>query len=184
MPDQNEINQALGWGFVQASIEHNGMGYFDSAIEHSGRKGMKWYQHIYGEPDSRAKYASKGSNSGNSSSSSSASKIIKSNKPSKEEILMDPDLVFKYRSDFTKDELKDAVDRFRLENEVQKISIERRNQGVKKVTGIMDMAGDTVEEINKKGQAAVGIWNTFAGIYNVVKAPNAIPLIQTKARKG
>ena len=30
----------------------------DTELYHYGRKGMKWYQHIYGEEDSRAKYSS------------------------------------------------------------------------------------------------------------------------------
>lgn len=31
-----------------------------NSLEHYGRLGMKWYQHIYGEQDGRAKYAEKG----------------------------------------------------------------------------------------------------------------------------
>lgn len=31
-----------------------------NSLEHYGRLGMKWYQHIYGDQDGRAKYAEKG----------------------------------------------------------------------------------------------------------------------------
>lgn len=35
-------------------------GELDKVIEHYGRLGMKWYQHIFGEEDGRAKYIEKG----------------------------------------------------------------------------------------------------------------------------
>ena len=29
---------------------------YGSYLEHYGRKGMKWYQHLFGDEDSRGKY--------------------------------------------------------------------------------------------------------------------------------
>ena len=45
----------------------------DDFLEHYGRKGMHWYQHIFGDKDSRAQYAN-GSGTGDSKKSSGSNK--------------------------------------------------------------------------------------------------------------
>ena len=44
--------------FERAALDHADEN-LDDALEHYGRLGMKWYQHIYGEEDGRARYNDK-----------------------------------------------------------------------------------------------------------------------------
>ena len=50
------IHTAMGAGFAEAFMDDVG----DDPLEHYGRKGMKWYENIFGEKDDRAAYANGG----------------------------------------------------------------------------------------------------------------------------
>lgn len=59
----------MGYYFDQWDTPTSPHHYYDqfadiSELEHSGVKGMKWYQHIFGDIDSRAKYAQAGGGGG------------------------------------------------------------------------------------------------------------------------
>ena len=128
----------------------------DSYLEHYGRKGMKWYQHIYGTEDSRAKY-SKGNRS----------KRRTKRPMTREEILRNPQALYKHQNEFTTKEIQDALTRFRALNDLQTIA-----EGEKAVTNIFDM----MDGIGKKTSKTITVYNNFANIWNTFKPKDKPPL--------
>lgn len=68
-------------------------------LEHYGRLGMKWYQHIFGDKDDRAKYTIKRKNASDTR--------VRSTPVKNEEIRLKKDLIFK---EFRKSLLKSNLD--------------------------------------------------------------------------
>lgn len=88
-----------------------------SELMHYGRKGMKWYQHIFGDQDSRAKY-SKGSDSA----------------PKKEKV-----------GDLSDAELQKRINRLRMESEYKKLLSEKKgsiSKGESFLKKILKRAGE------------------------------------------
>lgn len=101
-------------------------------LEHSGRKGMKWYQHIFGEQDDRAAYNKKG-NGESSSGHEGASRAY-----NKHNI-----------SEASDTELRDFIQRKNLEKQYLGIVNPEKPKGM--VSRIMTRAGDTlVQKIGDK----------------------------------
>ena len=128
----------------------------DSYLEHYGRKGMKWYQHIYGTEDSRAKY-SKGNRS----------KRRTKRPMTREEILRNPRALYKHQDEFTTKEIQDAITRFRAIDDLQTIA-----DGREAVSSIFD----TMDNVGKKTKSTVTLYNGFANIWNTFKPSDKPPL--------
>ena len=124
----------------------------DTYLEHYGRKGMKWYKHIFGESDSRAEYSSRRGSSG--SKDSTKRKLTPGEK---ERILKDSKKLYKNKDQFTTKEIEDAVRRYRAINELERVS-----NGKKAVNQFFDVMND----VNKKTSTGINFYNNFAKIWN------------------
>lgn len=76
----------------------------------------------------------------------------------KEEIMRSPSLILKNRDKFTNEELKQAIERFKLEADIAKITEDQRKRGKQMVIDIVDMA----EKATKGYDIFVDVYNTFS----------------------
>lgn len=148
-------------------------------LQHSGRKGMKWYQHIYGKEDSRAQYSKSGSskNKSNNSNADGSSKQKMVKRPmTREEIMRSPQALYKHRDEFTTEELQKAIQRFRVINDLETIA-----EGEKAVGSIFD----TMNGVSKKTTTGVNMYNQFANIWNTFKPDDkpALRIVPTGGNK-
>lgn len=179
----------------------NELAEYREALEHSGRKGMKWYQHIFGKYQGHAKY-SKGS-SGSSEKKTSkradddakvkakaekkaadakakaekkeADAKAKSEKEAakkekeRQDILSDPKKLYKHRKEYSYDEIKKAVERFKQESDLRKYSKETMQKGA-----------DFLDLIDTYTVKAINVYNTAARIINTIQDNgkyNAVPFV-------
>lgn len=163
----------------------------NEALEHHGRKGQKWYQHIFGKEQSHAKYAE-----GQPSSSKKTKKTFrermaesaekrKSEKEAKDKIkaekqaakkeaerkkiLKNPTQLYKHRDEFTYDEIKKAMDRFEWEKKLNTYSKEQLNRGA-----------EFIKTLNTYASNGVNLYNTAARIVNSLTGDgtkNTLPFI-------
>lgn len=146
-------------------------------IEHYGRKGMKWYQSIYGSKDKKSSGSSKSTLSKKANDRMSElsrkqnEKAIKKAESEKrrseqkakaaakrrEEILRNPAKLYKHRREFTQDEINAAIRTFEWEKKLSDLSAARRKAGEEQ---IRSMVNYSVNAINLYNQAA-RIANTF-----------------------
>lgn len=105
-------------------------------LMHYGRKGMKWYQHIFGDADSRAQYASiykQGANITSSAKSAvGAAGRIKAT--SKQQDI----------SKMSDDELRKLVNRMGMEQQYSNLSSSRISKGQSYVQDILSIAGSSM----------------------------------------
>lgn len=87
----------------------------ENELYHYGVRGMKWYQHLFGKDDSRAKYAK-----GSRSRESKIDRKIKS--------LSDEDL-------------RRAIDRLRMEQDYRNLSQTKKSKGKQIVSDILASSG-------------------------------------------
>ena len=109
---------------------------YESQLQHAGRKGMKWYQHIYGDYDSSAKYAKKGvkdtksnKNQNESKNSNSKNKKVDSN-------------ATKTVSGMTDDELRTLINRMKLENDYRTELARYQPQKNKRAKDLLSRIGE------------------------------------------
>lgn len=87
----------------------------------------------------------------------------------RKEILSDPRKLYKHRKEFTYEEIKDAVNRFKQESELRKYSKE-----------ILQKGADFIDLMNTYTTNAINLYNTAARIINTIKddgKSNIIPFI-------
>lgn len=155
-------------------------------VEHYGRKGMKWYQSIYGSKDKK----SSGSSGSKKSTSSPKAKVRMSELSKKqkakeakkqeaekrsaerkaqaaakrrEEILRSPSKLYKHRREFTQDEINTAIRTFEWEKKLSDLSAARRKAGEEQ---IRSMVNYSVNAINLYNQAA-----RVANSFNLTEKP-------------
>lgn len=216
------IHTAMGAGFAEAFMDDVG----DDTLEHYGRKGMKWYENIFGEKDDRAAYANggKGKNKtddtrkpektgkvgmlwehkvgkpgdvtvnvtvkqGGSKSSSGKRTLsdeqkrkmaegkarAKERKAQKEQWAKDPAQMLKHKDSFSSDEIKKAMERFRVEDDLARIAGGRspkdQKQGKSKVDKVIDgvnKVANGVGAVRNVAKNTVDFYNTAADIYNAL----------------
>lgn len=91
----------------------------------------------------------------------------------KAEIMKSPRAVFRNRDKFTNEELKQALDRFKLEADIAKITDDQRRRGKQ-----------MVEDIVKVAETSVKGYNLYANIYNTINKPEKpLPTIETDTKK-
>ena len=107
-------------------------------LAHYGRKGMKWYEHIFGRYQSNSKYAKKGGSVKNTISNIS-------NKRQKQNV-----------KKLSSEEIKNRIDRMRLEKEYLDLSKDTRSKGKKAVDKILESVGDASLNIVKRSVENIG----------------------------
>lgn len=123
--NQNEFERYADLGSEISTLVFEEGGKNLENFEHSGRKGMKWYRHIFGKFQSLAKYA-KGS-------SVSLNKTDQSSSETKEET--DP-------KKMTDEQLRTKINRLRLENDY--ITEKKKQQPDKKAQKLLfDIAAES-----------------------------------------
>lgn len=174
--------------------------YRDS-LEHYGRKGMHWYQHIFGERQGHAKYADKDGGSKNpqrkrqaekeeaarikaakkeeaaklkaakkeANEQRKAEKELEKKEAERKKILGDPKKLYAHRDEFTYDEIKQAMDKFKWEDELRKYSSDRIKSG-----------SDFVQNMANGLENGIKLYNQAARIVNTLNngEHNAIPFIK------
>lgn len=165
----------------------NDLERYRTELEHTGRKGMKWYQHIFGDYQKSAKYA-KGSSDATKGTkkSSTDNKKEKADKKSadekaraekeaakkekkRQEILRSPTKLYKHRNEFTYDEIKKAMERFEWEKKLNEYSKNEMNRGA-----------DFIKTLNTYANNGINLYNTAARIVNTVSDDaeiNKLPFI-------
>lgn len=161
-------------------------------LEHYGRKGMKWYQHIFGEEQSHAKYAQgKGSTSKKKSSKPSGKATTKSVKKAKKdskiaqlkkqaaekrrkEILKDPTKLYKYRNEFTKEEIDKAMQTFEWEKKLRSYSTSKNED----LTKTLEQGKRVVQSVLGITAAGIGTYNQVARVVNTFDKGAELPYIE------
>lgn len=106
----------------------------DDFLMHYGRKGMKWYQHIYGEVQSGAKYAQKGSSGVQTTKGQIQSSKKSVAKESKKENAK-PEI--KRIEDLTDDELRRMLNRAQMEKQLRDLQPKKVSVGQEIVNRIL-----------------------------------------------
>lgn len=179
----------------------NELAEYREALEHSGRKGMKWYQHIFGKYQGHAKYSKGSSGSSEKKTSKRANEDAKAKakaekkaadakakaekkeadtkakaekeaakkEKERQEILSDPKKLYKHRKEYSYDEIKKAVERFKQESDLRKYSKETMQRGA-----------DFINIMNTYATNAINLYNTAARIINTVQddgKSNTLPFV-------
>lgn len=147
----------------------------DECLEHYGRKGMKWYQSIYGSKDKGSSSGSRPKKPQNSwqkmaaersetrakkKSERDAQKVEREKKRQierRERILKNPTKLYKHRYEFTQDEINSALKQFEWEKKLNEYSVNQLERGKK----YLDVAFNTVNSSINIYNAAARIANTF-----------------------
>lgn len=167
--------------------------YRDS-LEHYGRKGMHWYQHIFGDHQGHAKYAKGSSGSDKKQSRWSQRKEENRKKREKEkaakekaktekqaaqkekerqDILSSPSKLYKHRKEFTYEEIRKAMDTFKWEKELKGYSDSTLKKGA-------DFANDMFKLMSN----SINVYNQAARIVNSLyeseNGKNTMPFINNQ----
>lgn len=164
----------------------NGLAEYRDTLEHSGRKGMKWYQHIFGDYQDHAKYA-KGS-SGQSDNKKTRKELredkrldaarekakkkredakkkkeaaAKKELERKAKILSNPTQLYKHRKEFTYDEINKAMKTFEWEKKLNQYSQDQLKRGA-----------DYINTLNTYANNGINLYNSAARIVNALKKAN------------
>ncbi len=154
-------------------------------VEHYGRKGMKWYQSIYGSKDKKSSGSSGRKQSTSSKSKARMTELAKKQKAKeikkqeaekrsaerkaqaaakrREEILRNPSKLYKHRREFTQDEINAAIRTFEWEKKLSDLSAARRKAGEEQ---IKSMVNYSINAINLYNQAA-----RVANSFNLTEKP-------------
>lgn len=164
-------------------------------IEHYGRKGMKWYQSIYGSKD---KKSSRSSNSGKLTPSPKAkarmaelSKRQKAKEAKKQEsekrsserkaraaakrreaILRDPSKLYRHRRKFTQDEINAAIRTFEWEKKLSDLSAARRKAGEEQIRSMVNYSVNAINLYNQAARVA-NSFNLTEKPWTYIEAPNS-----------
>lgn len=142
-------------------------------VEHYGRKGMKWYQSIYGSKDRKSSKSSGSTKLSKKqkerevkkqeSKKRSAERKAQASSKRREEILHNPSKLYKHRREFTQDEINAAIRTFEWEKKLSDLSAARRKAGEEQ---IRSMVNYSVNAINLYNQAA-----RVANSFNLTEKP-------------
>lgn len=115
------LKKRAEYGKNRKAVKHS-----DDFLMHYGRRGMKWYQHVYGEVQSQAKYASKGGSSKDSGPSKTGvikriSSAVKGTKAKEQNV--------RKLSDISDDELRKLISRAQLEKQYKDLNPRKVSAG-------------------------------------------------------
>lgn len=167
----------------------NDLENYRDSLEHYGRKGMKWYEHIFGKEQSHAKYSksSSGSSSNKKATKDAKREEKRQAKAEKKEadakkkaeiaaakkeeerkkILSKPSKLYKHRNEFTYEEIQDALKKFKWE---QELSTYAKNQ-TSDIQRFMDTGAKFVQSMFNITVNSINLYNQAARIMNTVEGP-------------
>ena len=148
----------------------------ESDIEHYGRKGMKWYQSIYGSKDKvsrsgkpltadqrrRAREKSKAAKQKDRAKKKSEAEEKRAERDKqkqaerREKILRNPTKLYKHRNDFSQDEINAALKRFAWEKQLSDYSMAQLERGQKYLTAAFDTMNASINIYNSAARIANG----------------------------
>lgn len=172
----------------------NELAEYREALEHVNRKGSRWYQHIFGKFQRHAKYAAgmsapsdkktskradddakakakaekKAADDKEKAEKKEADAKVKAEKK-RQEILSDPKKLYKHRKEYSYDEIKKALERFKQESELNKYSQETLQRG-----------SNFIKTMNSYANNAINLYNSAARIVNTFRdngESNYLPFI-------
>lgn len=177
----------------------NDLSNYRESLEHYGRKGMHWYQHIFGDEQSHAKYA-KGSSDNKKTwrdrreaaakqkaadkakaqkakadkkaaeEKAKAEQAAKKKEEQRKKNLERPSTLYKHRKEYTYDEIKNAITRFEQEKRLSDFSKADLNRGA-----------DFIKTMVTYSNNAINLYNTAARVVNSVAeredGKNVLPFI-------
>lgn len=179
-------------------------------LEHYNRKGSKWYEHRFGEWQSHAKYAGgradpskktakssdskKTSKKSSKSSSKTKTKSVKKEKKEsklsqmkkqaaekrRQEILKDPTKLYKYRNQFTKEEINKAMETFEWEKKLRGYSTSKNED----LTKTLEQGKRVVESLMGMTKAGIGAYNQVVRIVNTFGGDGEIPYIEDVKKRN
>lgn len=122
-------------------------------LKHHGRKGMKWYQHIFGDKNK----GSEKSKSGNESEEDRIEKRKKevANSRSAKKVYENADL-------FSDQELQRIYNRIQLERNIKNLSGNEKSKGEEYIDRVIKTARKTSDFIESGGK----LYNNIAKVYN------------------
>lgn len=147
-------------------------------LEHYGRKGMKWYQHIFGKEASanRAKKKRvKAMQKGKKKAAAARKKKAEEEKKAaakKQAILRSPSKLYKNRYDFSQEEINAALKNFEWEKKLNDYSAARIEVAAKQAQNFIKLAG-----------SGIAGYNYIASVYNAFNEDNPIPKINLGSDK-
>lgn len=150
------------------------------SLEHYGRKGMKWYQHIYGDDPAKRKRSTIRSDSTSSKTAAKGrtdiskkreERLAKKERKEKERLeeeakkqakrradnLRSPSKLYKHRNEYTQEEINNALKRFEWEKKLKDYSKAELQSGKEFIDRAVSY---TISAINLYNQAA-RITNSF-----------------------
>lgn len=176
--------------FTAAEIEAGKTFY----LEHYNRKGSKWYEHRFGDWQSHAKYAGGRSDpsakkkpskpSGKATTKKSTKKEQKESKLAevkkkaaekrRQEILKDPTKLYKYRNEFTKEQIEEAMKTFEWEKKLRGYSTAKGEDYTKK----LEQGKRVVDSVLGIAKGAIGTYNQVARVVNTFNGDSELPYIK------
>ena len=146
---------------------------YPDELTHYGRLGMKWGQHIFGKDKTGS-----GKRRSTKKKKATIRERLKNRKINKIEkvratmaeqevlrrkkILSDPKLLDRYKSEFTSEEINNAIDRFRVEKNLKAIANETHAERLKSARKGQEYAKLVVDYT----ATSMNAYNNFAKIYN------------------
>lgn len=136
----------------------------EEVVEHYGRKGMKWYQNIFGRRQKHAKYNKRVRKKISKAEIRKKAEERKKKAAEKKHAAQvkkwtsDPKQLYKHRRDMSKEEVEAALAEFEWDRKVRKASIGASRDSADYVKNIVDATKTSIEGYNQVAR----IFNTFS----------------------
>lgn len=158
---------------------------YREALEHDGRKGMKWYQHIFGRYQSGAKYADNSSSDNGSNkksrsekkeekAASKAAKETAKKETDRQKILNNPKSLYKHRNEFTYEEIKKAMDKFEWEKKLNSYVSEQNRQLKER----MNNGAEYINAMFKSVNNSINLYNAVARVINTIQGDESVRYVK------
>lgn len=154
----------------------------DDELEHYGRKGMKWYQHIFGKEAAATRKRNKQlkkarkARQKKAEAAKKAAKQEEKKRAQRAKYLSDPGKLYKHRAEFSSEDIEQAMKRFDWEQKVRQNYMNRTTYAATVVGNYIKLAGNVVAG-----------YNTAASVYNAWFPDEPLPVVdlskvQTKGK--
>lgn len=153
-------------------------------LEHYGRLGMKWGQHIFGRDEAKSKKQKRtriervkarlarkkakmeaAEAKKKAKAEAALAKKKAADEKRRKEILSDPTKLYKYRKNFSQEEINQAIKQFEWEQKLNDLSVKKIEAGKKRVQAIAGTLSSVVGGYN----TVASVVNAFADDINLPK---------------